>query len=251
MEKYFNINESGNSVRCKIYFNDLKTVKRVVIYGHGFAGHKDNKAAGRFAEHILKKYKDIAIITFNLPCHGDDVRKTLLLDDCNTYINLVVSYAKSRFGTDEIYSYATSFGGYLILKYISENDNPFRKIALRCPAVNMYDVLAKTIMSSNEFKALSKDKPVQVGFDRKIKVNKHFLDDLQKYDITSYDYHKYSNDILILHGTKDEVVVFNSAKEFAENNSIKFIPVENADHRFKDPQKMDTTIKAIIEFFEF
>ena len=59
-EKYFNINTAGNSIRCKLYFADLKAVKRVVLCVHGFTGHKDNKAVERFADYVLKKHRDVA-----------------------------------------------------------------------------------------------------------------------------------------------------------------------------------------------
>ena len=248
-EKYFNINEYGSSIRCKMYLNDIKSVKRAVICGHGFGGHKDNKAAERFADYNLKKHKDTAVITFNAPCHGDDVKKKLTLDDCDTYIKAVTEYSAKQFRTDELYGYATSFGGYLFLRYISDNASPFKKLALRCPAVNMYDVLSQRIMSPAEQKALSRNKPILVGFDRKIKVTQAFLDELKAADITQRDFTKLADDILILHGTKDEVVPFDSSKAFAEKNSIRFIPVENADHRCKNPLTMDAAIKEIEEFF--
>ena len=38
MEKLFDINESGYSVRCKLYCSNVNAVKRVVIFGHGFGG---------------------------------------------------------------------------------------------------------------------------------------------------------------------------------------------------------------------
>ena len=41
-EKFFNINANGCSVRSKIYLEDKKSVSKVVLYGHGFGGHKDN-----------------------------------------------------------------------------------------------------------------------------------------------------------------------------------------------------------------
>ena len=78
-EKYFNINTAGNSIRCKLYFADLKAVKRVVLCVHGFTGHKDNKAVERFADYVLKKHRDVAVIIYNAPCHGDDVKKKLTL----------------------------------------------------------------------------------------------------------------------------------------------------------------------------
>ena len=250
MEKYFNINTSGRSIRCKIYCKDLKSVKKAVINIHGFSGHKDNKAAQRFAEYVLKKRHDTAIIAFNLPCHGDDVRKTILLSDCDLYIKAVIDYIKSRFSTEDIYVYTTSFGGYLTLKYIAEHGNPFKKIAMRCPAVNMYEVLSGCIMSPAEQKALSNGKPVLVGFDRKIKIYGDFLDDLKANDITEYDYTPYSEKLLILHGTKDEVVSFDASEEFAKKNNIEFIPIENADHRFKDPNLMNEAIKIIFGFLQ-
>lgn len=251
MDKYFNINERSNSIKCKLYFADLKKVKRVVICGHGFGGHKDNKAAQRFSEFVLKKHKDIALITFNAPCHGDDVKKKMKLEECGVYIEIVTDYAKRFFKTDELYVYATSFGGYCFLKYIYERGNPYRKIALRCPAVNMYEVLSGCIMSPSQLKAMSRNKPIPVGFDRKIKITGGFLNELKEADISEYDYKDLSDDILIVHGTKDEVVSFDYVKEFADKNSIRFIPVENANHQFKDPNTMNEAIKTIVDYFEF
>ena len=251
MEKYFNINKAGYSISCKIYFADLKTVKKVVIYGHGFSGHKDNKAAEKFAEFVLKKYKDIAVITYNAPCHGDDVRKKLTLSDCMKYIELVTGYAEERFSPEAIFGYATSFGSYLLLKYIAGFADPFKKIALRCPAVNMHDVILDSIITPEDFQLLSKDKPILVGFDRKIKITKSFVDELDANDISELDYSPFAGSILIMHGTADELVPYDGVKAFAEKNGIRFIPVEKADHRFKNPVDMDNAIKAIVEFFEF
>ena len=69
-------------------------------------------------------------------------------------------------------------------------------------------------------------------------------------DIRTLDYLDYAEDILILHGTKDEVVSFDAVRDFADNNLIEFVPVENADHRFQDYALMGAAIKRIIEFLE-
>ena len=251
MEKYFEINKYGQNIRCKLYYCKGETIKKIVLFGHGFAGHKDNGAAQKFADRVLAKYKGIAVLIYNLPCHGDDVKKKMVLQDCMTYMSIVLDYIKTEFNTDKIYSYATSFGGYLVLKYIKEYGNPFAKIALRCPAVNMADVLTKSIMKNDELDLIRRGKNVQVGFDRKIEVNRQFLADLEESDIQKMDYLDYAEDILILHGTKDEVVSFEAGEKFAENNLIEFIPVENADHRFQNPACMELATKKILEFFDF
>lgn len=251
MEKYFEINKNNQNIRCKLYYDKRHSIEKVVLYGHGFAGHKDNGAAQKFADRVLSKYKGVAVLIFNLPCHGDDVKKKMILQDCMTYISNVLDYIKTEFNTDKIYSYATSFGGYLFLKYIREYGNPFVKIALRCPAVNMAEVLTKTIMKNEELDMIRRGKTVQVGFDRKIEVNNQFLKDLEEGDIRKSDYVDFAEDILILHGTKDEVVPFEAGEKFAENNLIEFIPVENADHRFQNPACMELATKKVLEFFAF
>ena len=250
MEKLFDINNSGFSVRCKLYCSSVSAVTKAVIFGHGFGGNKDNKAAEKFAAKIISKHKDVGVITFNWPCHGDDARKNLMLDECDLYLHLVIEYVKERFGTDEIYAYATSFGGYLFLKYIHDHGNPFRKIALRCPAIKLYESITNRIMSQDDHDKIMKGKPALVGFDRKVKIGKPFLDELKAADITGYDYMDYADDILILHGRKDEVIPFADSEAFCDQNVIEFVPVPNADHRFSDPKTMDFASHTIIEFFD-
>ncbi|MBQ6595665.1 MAG: alpha/beta fold hydrolase [Clostridia bacterium] len=252
MEKYFEINAPGSNIRCKAYYRDkLRGAERAVLFCTGFAGHKDNAAAARFAEKLLSKARDAVVVVFNWPAHGDDVKKRLTLEDCDAYLTLLVKELKETLGVRECYVYATSFGAYLVLKYISEHENPFEKIALRCPAVDMYDVLTRTIMKNDDFDRILKGKEVQAGFDRKIAVTRALLDDLVANDIRKRDYLELSERILILHGTADEVASFEVSRTFADDNLIEFIPVEGADHRFRDPAHMSLANKRAMEFFGF
>ena len=188
MHRYFEINEKGHNIRCKVYCQDLKTVTRVVVFGHGFGGHKDNGAAETFAQRMISKHKGTAMITFNWPSHGDDVKKKICLADCMTYLELVLAHVRQQFRTDVVYGYATSFGGYLFLKYIAQYGNPFRKVALRCPAVNMYDVITAAIMTAEDLEKLQKGKDIPVGFDRKIMIGTAFLEELRTQNIQTLDY---------------------------------------------------------------
>ena len=251
MFQYFEIHAEGHLIRCKRYYQNHRGAGRAVIFGTGFAGHKDNNAANGFAEKLFSKVKDIDVIVFNWPSHGDDIKKRLTLADCDAYLGAVIGETKQRFGVRELYAYATSFGGYLVLKYISEHGNPFRKTALRCPAVDMYDVLTRTIMQHDEYDMIMKGRDIEVGFDRKITVTRDFLESLKENDIRGRDFMDYADDILIVHGTADEVVPVESSRKFAEDNVIEFIPVEGADHRFQNPQHMSLANKYAMEFFGF
>lgn len=249
MERYFEINEQGHNIRCKLYCRDIHTIRQVVVFCHGFGGHKDNSAAAKFAERLTSKHKYAALVTFNLPCHGDDVKKKLTLELCMTYLELVLGHVREKFDTEELYSYATSFGGYLTLLYLSRMGSPFRKIVLRCPAIPMAEILMDTIATAGDAEQLRKGREVTVGFDRKVPVSPAFLRELEENDIRKTDYLDWAEDILILHGTQDEIVPIQGTETFCEENLIEFIPVEGADHRFRNPRAMDLAIKNILDFY--
>ena len=246
---YFNVNREKHSIHCKLYCEDPKAVHTVVLFGHGFGGHKDNRAAEKFAARVIEKNKGIAVITFNWPCHGDDVKKKLSLVTCDEYLRLVLSEIQSVYEPEHLFAYATSFGGYLFLKYIAEHGSPFEKTALRCPAVPMFDVITKNIMSDDDLSSIARGKSILVGFDRKIAIAQPFLDELQASDIRKFDYMPYADEILILQGQKDEIVPAEEVKAFAEKNLIDYIPYENADHRFQDPQLLHQAHIEMIRYF--
>jgi hypothetical protein len=246
---YFDINENGCSIRCKLYCTDRNAIKRVIVFCHGFGGHKDNKAAETFAKRAITKRKGTAVVTFDWPCHGSDARKNLLLEDCDTYLTTVIEYLRARYDTDELYAYGTSFGGYLLLKYLAKHGNPFRKVALRCPAINMYGTLMDAVANDDDKSNLTHGKPVLMGFDRKVRVSPQFLESVKATDIRMIPFFDFADDILIVHGTADEIVPIADSDQFANDNVIEFVPIAGADHRFRDPKKMDAAIALIIEFF--
>ncbi len=233
---------------CKLYYEDKKAIRGMVLFGHGFGGHKDNKAAEKFAERALDKLK-LCTVTFNWPCHGDDVRKKLRLGDCDGYLTAVIEDIRARYGDPALYGYATSFGGYLFLKYISDHGSPFRRMALRGPAVDLYRIQTEKIMTPEELLRIEKGKEVMAGFDRKVALDREYLDQIKAVDLLSRDFTPWMDDVLILQGLRDEIVDPDTVRRFADDQLMEFVPIEHADHRFQDPRAMDEAIKAILDFF--
>jgi len=249
--KYFNVSGRGVSVRCKMIFDEIVPGGRVILCGTGFGGHKDGRAFERFARRVLKKNRDVAIVVFDWPCHGDDVKKKMSLEDCGLYLDLVLDWARKRFRTDDsrLYGYAVSFGGYFFLHYFSQRGCPFVRTVLRCPALPMHETLNHSVLRPEDREGLAAGRTVQVGFDRKVPVDARFLTELQSNDVTRRDYTAFSDRLMILHGTKDEIVPMENTASFARDQGIPFLPVENADHRFTDPDRMEYAIEEIIRFF--
>ncbi len=191
----------------------------------------------------------MATVCFNWPCHGDDVRKKLRLGDCDGYLTAVIEDIRERYGAPRLFGYATSFGGFLFLKYLLDHGNPFVRIALRSPAVDLYKSQTERIMTPEELERIDKGKEVPVGFDRKVMLDRTYLDEIQAVNLLNEDFTAYMDDVLILHGRRDEIVSFDTVQRFADDQLMEFVSVDTADHRFLDPRAMDEAIKAIMEFF--
>lgn len=249
MIKYFTINENGVSIQCKWYTNSIADIKSVILYCHGFGGHKDNKAAERFASHVISKYKKSAVLTFDWPAHGNDAHGKLVLKDCDTYLETIVQYLQAM-QIERVDVYGNSFGGYLVLKYIQEHDNPFKKMAFRSPAINMYDTLIHHVLNEDELKKIEKGKDVLVGFDRKVKINKKYLEEVKAVDLTKMDYIPFADDLMVCHGKRDEVVSYDIVEKFCDDNIIEFYPFEDVDHRFRNQNKMDECHNLFIKFYD-
>ena len=173
-------NEDGCSVRCKLYASNDRSLRGLVIYCHGFAGHKETKAAQRMARALMAKKKDWGLLVFDWPCHGQDGRKKLSLSDCLQYLDIVVRQARALWQPEELLACATSFGAYCLLNYLVRYGCPFGRIALRCPAIDMYTLLTGTILTPQELEKLEKGKPAEAGFDRLIRITPEFLEELRE-----------------------------------------------------------------------
>lgn len=252
MEKKFDINEEGLSIRCKLFCRDsdkmTRTFSHIAVITHGFGSNKDTAGTANFGEHLVAKYKNYAAIAFDWPCHGEDARKKLSVEECLTYLRLVTAYARKELQAERLYNYSTSFGAYLTLRYIKERENPFTKIALRSPAVNMLESMRNHI-SDEERSKLVRGKEILVGFERKMKMDQSFLDALGAFDLMKQEYFDFADDMLILHGTKDQMIPMEKSQAFAENNVISFLPVEGANHPFQNQNHMALAISRIVEFF--
>ncbi len=251
MFRYFDIGSPVGSIRCKAYYKEQPNVEKAVIFGTGFAGHKDTNAAAVFAEELFAEHDDVIVVVFNWPAHDDDEKTTLSLVDCGAYLEQVIRTVGADFGARRLFANATSFGGYMMLKYISEHGDPFEKTALRCPAVNLFDVLANTIMTKDEYDRVMNGGAVSIGFDRTVTLTRSFIEDVAANDIRQRDYRAVADSLLILHGTADEVVAFEEGERFAARQQIGFVPVPGADHRFQQPAHRSLVDREIMKFFGF
>ena len=248
-EKQFDINGDGLSIRARIMSEgNLRTFDRVILCTHGFGSSKDVANITRFAEKELAKHGSDAVLAFDWPGHGRDSRKKLEISVCMNYLDQVISYIKDTLQAKYIYNYSVSFGGYLTLRYLVDKGNPVTSIVLRAPGLRMHDLMLKNVEEADRGR-LEKGREVEVGFERKMKIDRSIFDELAAVDVRKYEYFDWADDMLVIHGTKDEMVPFEDSRQFCDNNVIELFAVEGADHSFRNPQYMDMAIHRVIEFF--
>lgn len=249
MEKALTINQAPWSIRCRLFCSRPEAVRTLLVYSHGFGGSKDGTVPKRLAEKLLSKHKDAALLAFDWPCHGTDGRKSLLLSDCDAYLEQVLRYVERRYHPERLWGMATSFGGFLFLRHLLRRGNPFERLVLRCPAVNFPRLLDGTLLTPEAYRRLRSGKAVTAGFERKLKLTRAFAEELDRADLEGLDFRAFAPRLLIVHGEKDRVIPIETVRAFARRNGIAFLGVENADHGFQDPKRLDCALHAALEFF--
>ena len=71
------------------------------------------EALGELDEGLIREGREI-------PARARRPRKTLLLEDCDLYLDAVLDAVEERFRPEGLYGYATSFGGYMFLKRLAK-----------------------------------------------------------------------------------------------------------------------------------
>ena len=237
MEKHILI----NGLWSRIYLPENQ-INEIVIGVHGFAGDKESSVLIVLANELNKHNK--ALISFDLPCHGENDKAQILnLTNCINSIKTIFDYVKENFANIPISVFATSFGGYLTLNYLSKNNEHLHKLILRAPAIYMHKILETVILPEHNFNKEDLNKTINLGYENPLLVDNKFLVDLQNLNLENS---KTTNHFLyILQGKQDDVVNPNDNAKFFNNyypNQHKIIYFENADHRFKKPGELEKII---------
>ena len=249
LEKNYRITNGKDSISCLCAYDSEDTVRKAVIFTHGFSSSKNGHSAVLFRKTALSEFRDFVFVGFDWPGHGDSKEVSLRLDACVRYLDAVIADTKERFQAEEIYIHGTSFGGYMPLKYILEKGFPFELAALRCPAVDMAETFASSLATTEQLEKLRRGETVPVGLTDTVDVTMGFLEDLKKTDLIHADFRAYEGRIYFIQGTEDELVSCKTVREFARKNRILLDEVEGADHRFLNDAMMRYAILATAEYF--
>ena len=228
--------ELNNKIKVKLFIPEGEAKKEVFIIAHGFGSSKD----GSSTETVARKLNDnnYIAVSFDFPGHGESIEpiEKLTVENCISYINDVIKYIKNEFKNYDISILATSFGAYITInKLIKDDINEFKNIVLRCPAIDMKNIL-KNVLIKGDIEKFKSDGRIKAGLEGKTELTYSFYEDLCKNDILKL-YNK-KEKILILQGTEDDVAPIQDTYEFVkkDNENIKLIPLEGVKHKMSNEE---------------
>lgn len=228
----YNKKENCNIKAKMFYKNSINECNNIFIFCHGFCSGKESNSIKIVANMLLEC--GIPSISFDFPGHMDSVQSTdkLKVDVCISYINSVVEYVKEKYRNDiKISFYAISFGAYILLNKLIGDNSCYNNIVLRSPAINMKDILVKSLLKEpfEQYKKIGKAK---VGYSGKIEVPYSFYEDLVSHNL--YDNYKEKRKILIIQGSLDDTASIKDTYKFIENRpEIELIEIENIKHHME------------------
>lgn len=235
-----------NNLSTKLYFPS-NPPKQIVVGVHGFFGDKESSVLVKLGERLVQN--NSALITFDLPCHGhNDTSQILRLSDCIKSFDYIFDWVYENFPNIPISIFATSFGGYLTLLYLSKHDKVLNKIILRAPAINMHHVLTDVLLPFQSLSAEDLKIAKNIGKEQSLWVDFSFIEELK---INSLQNKKTTNNfIYILQGKQDDIVNPNDNEKFFNEfyeNKHEIIYFKNADHRFKKPGELEKIIDETLK----
>lgn len=248
------IKSSYGHIIPSTYVNIEKSPSRICLLLHGLFTDKDEK--GRFTR-LAKKLQDhnISSIRIDLSGHGKnpiDSKSTSIARMIGDIFDTIKMLHEN--GIKQIDVIASSFSGALLSVLLATKPSlKINSIVYLNPVLDFNSVfihaecfeMAEIFTTENINHAWTKGyfEPVD-GFN----MSREFIIDLSSINVP-VAYNSISKPHLVIHGTKDELVSFSTAKDIVSKNAAaKWLEIEGAVHAFMDTNHENLAHHKTIEW---
>ena len=218
---------------------DVNQLKTIIIAVHGFSSSKNSFINRQIAP--LLRENNIGMVCFDLPGHGDRKNELLKVDTCLNSIKEIEDYVRSIYH-GPISLTGKSFGGFLLLRYLENNQIKYFKTILMAPALEQYKIGRHNEDEEGKDLILSLENGknfIREGMEVDVSVLKDFF----KFDI--FNHLDIENDVKLIYGTKDVTVSNENIKKMANLKNWELFSVDGADHFYR----RDEDVKTILNLF--
>lgn len=250
-ERYMRIGE----IPAKIY--EGENAKRAVLALHGFGGSKESFAIKQLAQRLCGR--GFSVVAIDWLCHGERTCdfSELSIESCIQDMKAAEEWIAKNVSRD-LCVFATSFGGYVALLRAEMGGAPFRRLALRVPAVNMADSLAscaRVTAGEGADNAAILDRAKREGFFRvrtsaEFRVPFSFYERLAEHSAVRPFSSLASLPTAVVYAENDELVRREDAERFlALNPAVRAKMIPACGHRMAESaEKLGEALDFAAEF---
>lgn len=247
------VNDRAYGIPLVYDINGSESIVCIVI--HGFGSGKQNDTAQMLFREFPRR--GIGVIAFDFPAHDEsEVNGTFLrISNCLADLAAVEARARSLAPNAEIVYFASSFGAYTTLIYLSGLPVPVdrpRRAFLRSAAVTM-PKLFRERRTPLQHEALMRDGQVMLdkddyGYLRDLIITEDFIGDLESHDVFEI-WKKDAAELFMIIGTGDETTPPVDALHFSEKFKINRCMIPGGDHKLSIPGAPEEVLKQALAFF--
>ncbi|MCL1853819.1 MAG: alpha/beta hydrolase [Peptococcaceae bacterium] len=248
MQTLFISTGHADSVPC--VYNITGREKAVCVIVHGFGSSKTSPTAAMMLTELPPL--GVGAIAFDFPAHGESKTggESLRIANCLTALAAAETRARTLAPTAEIVYFASSFGAYITLIYLTGQKQSRRRAFLRSAAVTMPQVV-KGLQTQAEKALLEKTGEIllsQENYGYELKLTQGFFDDLENHDVFTL-WRKGLAELHMVHGQSDQTIPLRDARSFADRFHVPLTVVPGGDHRLSIPGAPERVLQLAATFF--
>lgn len=244
MEKCTLHSRHGYAIPCHITYQGET---KVLIVCHGFGSSKSSTMVQALEKNMPAI--GIGVVSFDFPAHGEspvcDLHETWCIDDLET----VEAYVREIAPQADLFYFASSFGAFTLLNYLSARPHAGTRAMLRSAAVAM-GRLAES-WADEKARAHMEEKGYFVpdyDYVREMRVTPVFLRELRDHDLFRI-YRPGETEVFMVHGGRDSVAAPEAAREFADRFGIRLLEIPEGEHDLMGPGQLEQVLAAAKDYF--
>lgn len=219
-------------IRAKIKIGHIPAIlwgpsaQRLCLYIHGQGGNKEEaeSIAG-----LICKY-GYQMLSVDLPEHGERKGERNCFDPWHVKpeLNIVMAYAKAHW--TQITLFAVSIGAWFSM--LSFEKEPLKNCLFVSPVPDMKLLIAKMMSQAGVSEArLSRELTIQTDFGQT-------LSWVYWQYVLAHPIERWPVPTKILYGENDELIEYETVKQFAGKYGCELMVMENGGHWFHTPQQL-------------
>ncbi|WP_329886105.1 alpha/beta fold hydrolase [Pseudoramibacter faecis] len=224
---------------------------QIVIMIHGFESSKACATGQLLFRRMVPA--GLGVIAYDQPGHGsaEARREPLTLDACFESLAAVENAAAERWPRARPVYFASSFGAYVALLYVSLRPHLGRRLFVRCGAVNMPTLFLGSAPDPAALALLERQGYLQpnLGIGDPVKVSARMFADFAAHDLFKR-FRPGEAAVCMVHGEADPVVPVAAARAFAARFDLPITVFPGENHSLNaDPGTPDRVADLALAFF--